>query len=461
MKDIGDLSFKAVLEHANIGVIIHDWDTSIIYINPTGLELLGLTYEEAIGLNSYNSTLTLIDEEGKVLMIENYPVNKVKQSRERVSNQFIGLINHTKSEVSWFLVNAYFEGDDKKEKFIITTVIDISESKERFCFEDVVENTQDMVVITDAKNISYPEGPKIVYVNKAFETLTGYSSSEVIGETPRILQGNLTDSKAKMRISEALMANQEVTETLLNYDSRGRPYWVQMNIIPLKNKYNEVTHFAAIERDVSKSKFQTEQLEKRNNDLKELKRNLEEIVQQRTFELQKAKSQLEKLAFFDPLTNIPNRRFFSQQVIKLVKGCSRRGDAIAFGLLDIDNFKSINDTYGHNVGDSILVNLGKLLTILLRADDVFCRFGGEEFAFAVVLKKPLHVKSVADKLIDAIRKMKSLTDIDNSINITVSMGINVIHANENINIDDEIKKADVAMYKAKKLGKDRYNLILS
>jgi diguanylate cyclase (GGDEF)-like protein/PAS domain S-box-containing protein len=460
MTDIDNLSFKVLLEHAHIGVIIHGWDTSIIYINPTGLELLRLTYDQAIGRDAFDPHWTFIDETGNILLLEDYPVNRVKRNKERIVNEVIGVIDSTKDDISWFLINAYYEGYDSEKRFIVVTLTDISESKQLFSFQDVVENTQDMVVITDAKNIKHPDGPKIVYVNKAFEELTGYSSSDVIGETPRILQGALTDGGGKSRISSALEAKKEVTETLLNYDSKGRPYWVEMNIIPLRNKFYEITHFAAIQRNVSESKFQTEQLRKRNSDLKDLKNNLEEIVKERTLELQKAKSQLEKIAFFDPLTNIPNRRFFTNQVYKLVKSCIRHGGMVAFGIFDVDNFKSLNDTYGHSVGDMVLVELGRLLISTLRVDDVYCRFGGEEFAFALILKEMSGVESVSDKILNAVRSVEVLLDNGEIIAITVSMGINVTHPNEGTDIDHEIKKADLAMYEAKNTGKDRCNITL-
>ena len=459
MNGISDLNFKNLLEYAQVGVIIHNWDTSIVYINPIGLQLLNLDYEQAIGRDTYDPNWTLIDEQSNLMSVDDYPVNIVKATKNKVVNKIIGVVGGAKKDISWFMANAYFEGHDNDKNFIVVTITDISDAKQQISFQDVVENTQDMVVITDAKNIKHPEGPKIIYVNKAFEVLTGYTSAEVIGETPRILQGDLTDSKGKQRIYAALERREEVTETLLNYDVRGRPYWVEMNIIPLKNKFDEVTHFAAIQRDVSKSKFQTEQLEKRNKDLKELKVNLENLVQERTFELQQAKSQLEKIAFFDPLTGIPNRRFFSDQVNKLVKGSVRRGGIIAFGLFDVDNFKAVNDTYGHDVGDRLLVELANILTHILRIDDVFCRFGGEEFAFAVILKEVDDAEPVAEKLINAIRNLKVPVEGENTINVTVSMGLNVVSPNNSTDIDDEIKKSDAAMYQVKKSGKDRYKII--
>lgn len=459
MKYIEGLSFQAILKHAHIGVIIHDWNTSIVYINPNGLKMMRLTYEQAIGRDVYDPHWTFIDEAGNILAVDDYPVNLVKRNRERVKNKIVGVIDSTKDEISWLLINAYYEGLDEKNEFIVVTMTDISDSKQRFSFRDIVENTQDMVVVTDAKNIVYPDGPKIVYVNKAFEKLTGYKADDVIGETPRILQGNLTDTAGKQRIATALKNHEEITETLLNYDASGRPYWVEMNIIPLKNKFEEVTHFAAIQRDVSKATFQAEQLERRNNDLKILKSGLEKLVNERTLELEKAKSELEKIAFFDPLTKIPNRRFFLNQVHKLLKSCIRHDSIMMFGIIDVDNFKNINDSYGHNIGDVVLVELGNLLTRTLRLDDVYCRYGGEEFAFAAELKEFEHGKTVAEKLIKSIRELKIDIGQGNTISITASIGISVIKATEQSKFTDEMNRADIAMYEIKNNGKNAYKIV--
>lgn len=456
MKNISELSFKALLEHASIGIIIHAWDSSIVYANPTALDLLRITYDQAIGKDAFDAQWSFLDEAGKIVMVDDYPVNKVRRTKERLRDEVLGVIDSSKEDVTWFMVNAYYEGNETNDKFVVVTFSDISHVKQSFSFEEVVENTQDIVVVTEASNIQYPAGPKIVYVNKAFEKLTGYKKEDVIGETPRILQGELTDKEGKNRIFKALENNEEITETLLNYDVNGRPYWLEMNIVPLRNKYNEVTHFAAIERDVSSSKFQSEQLEKRNQDLKALKNDLELLVQARTLELQKAKAKLEKIAFFDPLTNIPNRRFFTVQANKMVNSCLRRGGMVVFGLLDIDNFKAINDTYGHDVGDIVLVDLAELLRENFREDDVYCRLGGEEFAFAAVIDQESGAAVIAEKLVMAIRSLGCTTSSEQSIKVTASLGVNVCTAESEFDLDEKIKQADIAMYQAKLSGKDRY-----
>ncbi|GAA3920257.1 diguanylate cyclase [Litoribacillus peritrichatus] len=459
MSDINELNLKTLLEHAHIGVVIHRYDTSIVYANPTALRLLRLNYEQMIGKDAFDPQWSFLDDAGKKLLIDDYPVNKVKRTNDRLSNEVIGIIDSSRAEISWVMVNAYLEGTSKdNNSFIIVTFTDVSDSKELFSFQDIVENTQDVVIVTEAEDIKSPTGPKIVYVNKALERLTGYKKQDIIGETPRVLQGTLTDNDAKRRIHKALEDNLPVTETLLNYDSTGRPYWVEMNIIPLKNKYGEVTHFAAIERDISERKFHQEQLEQRNKDLKELKRNLETLVEERTLELQKAKAKLEKIAFFDPLTNIPNRRFFIDQANKLFSACSRRDSLVAVGLIDIDNFKVLNDTYGHDVGDAVLVKLAEVFTHLFRIDDAYCRFGGEEFAFAVAISQTSDAEAMSHRLLSSIRDIKLRTEAGHTLAITASLGINVQQATPEMDLEKELKQADMAMYEAKKSGKDQFVL---
>ena len=457
MTEFYGLNLKNLLEKAHAGIIIHHWDTSIVYANPTAMDLFGLTPEQVIGKDVFDSHWSFLDDGGKRLAIEDYPVNKVKRTQEPVINEIMGVVGKDRNE-RWFMVNAYPEGEPGNEnRSIIVTFNDISDFKQLYFFSDIVENTQDIVIVCEAKNIKYPTGPKIVYVNKAFETLTGYKKEDVLGETPRILQGDLTDKAAMSRIQSALIHHEAITETLLNYDINGRPYWIEMNIIPLKNKYGEVTHFGAIERDVSERKFHLEQLQFRNQELKSLKNELEQLVHERTIELQKANEKLEKIAFYDPLTNIPNRRFFNDQVSRLIKSCNRRKLSIAFGLLDIDDFKLVNDTHGHDAGDAILTELASYLGQFCRVDEAYCRYGGEEFAFAVAIEKESDLDGLATRLIDGIRGLKSSVD-GNNLSITASAGFKVCNPHGIVDFEKAMKQADIALYQSKQNGKNRVTI---
>lgn len=457
MTDFYGLNLKNLLEKAHVGVVVHRWDTSIVYANPTALRLLGLSFEEVSNKVTSDLTWDFVDYAGNKLLEENYPVNKVKRTQKSVTNEIIGIVNNDNKSL-WFMINAYPEGEVGSDtRSIIVTFNDISDFKQLYFFSDIVENTQDIVIVCEADNIQYPTGPKIVYVNKAFETLTGYTKEEVLGETPRILQGDLTDKAAMARINVALSNQVAITETLLNYDIKGRPYWIEMNIIPLKNKNGEVTHFGAIERDVSERKFHLEQLQFRNQELKSLKNELEQLVRERTLELQKANEKLEKIAFFDPLTNIPNRRFFIDQVHRLIKSCNRRKVSIAFGLIDIDDFKLVNDTHGHDAGDLILVELASYLEKFCRVDEAFCRYGGEEFAFAVAIENESDLDSLTSRLIEGIRGLKPTLD-GHDLSITASAGFKLCKPSDYLDFEKAMKQADIALYHSKQNGKNRVTI---
>jgi PAS domain S-box-containing protein len=138
-----------------------------------------------------------------------------------------------------------------------------------FSLEDVVRFANDIVIITEAFPLDEP-GPKIVYVNKAFTRLTGYTREEVLGKSLRILQEPESDSDKKAKIRAALEKREPVRTTIVNYSKSGKAYWLDINIIPLKNKRGEVTHFAAIERDLTEIKEAEKEIKAKNQELLEL-----------------------------------------------------------------------------------------------------------------------------------------------------------------------------------------------
>lgn len=409
MNGIDAISLQTLLENAHIGVVIHRWDTSIVYANPTALKLLRLTYEQIIGRDLADPQWRFIDDGNRVLHHNEFPANKVKRFRNPVTNEIMGVLDGNRKNATWFLVNAYMDEADKLEdSFIIVTFNDITDSKNLFSYENILQNSQDIVIVTEAGDIDSPTGPKIIYVNAAFEKLTGYSASDVIGETPRILQGKHTDPDTLARIRTALLEKKSIREKILNYGKTGHPYWLDMNIFPLTNRYGDITHYAAIERDITEQMYHAEQLEKRNKDLKLLKDNLEQLVSQRTDELRMANQQLERLAFNDSLTNLPNRRSFNDHAAKQI----------------------------------------------FRQEDIYGRIGGEEFAFSIIIGNKSDAELICNRLLDSLREKKILLDCNQHISITASIGYSLASPNTEICFDEEMRRADQALYQAKNNGRN-------
>jgi PAS domain S-box-containing protein len=146
--------------------------------------------------------------------------------------------------------------------------------------QSVVEHTKDAIIITDAEPKDEP-GPGIVYCNTAFTTQTGYSPEEVIGRSPRFLQGQGTDRQELDRVREALASWSPVDTELLNYDSKGRPFWVEFSIFPVADSKGRYTNWVSVQRDITKKK-------KRKQELHELNQSLEHKVLERTRELSHA-----------------------------------------------------------------------------------------------------------------------------------------------------------------------------
>ncbi len=455
MNDFNGVTLHTLLENANIGVVIHRWDTSVVYANPTALRLLRLSHDQIIGKTAMDPQWRFIDEANHPLPYDNFPVSLVKRFKAPLNNEVIGVIDSIESTPTWFMINAYPEfAKEIDDSFIIVTFNDISDQKNLFSFSEIVDNAQDVIIVTEADNIDKPLGPRIVYVNKAFEQLTGYSKEEAVGETPRILQGKETDLDELAKIKKALVNKTAISTTILNYSKTGHPYWLNINIFPLQNKYGEITHFAALERDVTSEKYYAEQLESKNKTLKEIKENLEQIIHQKTQELHDANKQLYHHAYFDLLTKIPNRRSFTEQAIKQFSRGKREKVYVLTGLIDIDLFKKVNDTYGHDVGDLVLKEVAQTLSSFFRQEDVYGRFGGEEFAFCILITEQGKAFEICERFREKVaEKVIDLKD-NTKLSITVSIGAAVTFDDESVTLEEEIKRADIALYDAKNSGRN-------
>lgn len=125
---------------------------------------------------------------------------------------------------------------------------------EKLPFKSVLDQTDDIVIITEVEPLDEPFGPKIIYVNQAFTTLTGYTEEEALGKTPRILQGDKTDKNTLKLIRGALERKEAIHVELLNYAKDKSEYWLDFTIIPIKDSKGDIKYFAAIEHDITERK---------------------------------------------------------------------------------------------------------------------------------------------------------------------------------------------------------------
>lgn len=197
-------------------------------------------------------------------------------------------------------------------------------------------------------------------------------------------------------------------------------------------------------------------IKKSESDLILLNSNLEHRVDERTHQLKEANTQLTKLAHFDSLTGLSNRIMLFQQIQNLVLHAKRKDEQFAVLFLDLDGFKSVNDIYGHDAGDFVLISIARLLTSLIRESDIVSRLGGDEFVIVLNnVQRENDSSIIAEKCINLINKPIVLEGT--TIHVGTSIGISHYPRNSD-NAETLIKYADKSMYKAKKSGKNNYSI---
>ena len=175
----------------------------------------------------------------------------------------------------------------------------------------------------------------------------------------------------------------------------------------------------------------------------------------------KLKMQLKLLSITDSMTKLYNRRYFEETANNYFELAKRNESIVTLLMLDVDNFKHINDTYGHKVGDIVLIELSNLLQNLTRKSDIICRFGGEEFIILLSQTNIDTANIIAEKIRVNIENHAIKLDKLNDLKITVSIGVSQVNILTDKNIEDCIKRSDEALYKAKNSGKNKVILISS
>lgn len=299
--------------------------------------------------------------------------------------------------------------------------------------EVCIDHMNDAIMITEAEPISNP-GPRIVWVNKIFYERHGYSPEEVIGNTPRMLQGPDTDRTTLDRVREALSKWLPIRAELLNYRKDGTSYWNEFEIVPVANDKGWFTHWVSVQRDTTERK------------------QMEERVHQ--------------LAFYDPLTKLPNRRLLDDRLSQTLSASKRSGRYGTLMFLDLDNFKLVNDSHGHGVGDALLRQVADQLKKCVRETDIVSRFGGDEFVvllsdlFADQAASIKRASIIAEKIRSAITKPYHLAvsqdgQAEHMVEhrCSASLGV-VMFAGQQASQIDLLKWADTAMYQAKNAGRN-------
>ncbi|OHD09191.1 MAG: hypothetical protein A2086_10790 [Spirochaetes bacterium GWD1_27_9] len=297
-----------------------------------------------------------------------------------------------------------------------------------------VEQSPASIVITDLDG-------NITYVNPKFISLTGYNFLELKGKNPRILKTEHTPSSVYKNMWHIISSGGIWTGEFLNKKKNGELYWERAAISSIKNTEGKIINYIAVKEDITQQKLIEIALQTSNHKLEE---NIKEI--------EKLKNQLYEQAIRDPLTKLYNRRYLEERIDLDFQTAARTKINLSIAMLDIDHFKSINDTFGHDAGDIVLTNLSKFLSNSIRKTDFIYRYGGEEFLLVFIDCDVKSAKILSEKI--RMNFSEYISEIDNhKIKVTLSIGISSYPQQGN-DFHKIISNADEALYISKNSGRN-------
>ncbi len=286
-----------------------------------------------------------------------------------------------------------------------------------------VARLNDMVMIAKANPPPSAEQP-IVFVNDALLRRSGYTREQLLGQSMRMLHGPETDRREVARVVHAMHTLEPVSVELVNYTRAGEPFWVEMELVPFADEEGVNTHWVLVGRDVT--------------------------------ERRKAADAIHQLAFYDVLTGLPNRRLLMDRMQRqLDAGAAAPHAAVMF--IDLDHFKNVNDARGHATGDLLLRAAAQRLAQLAGTTDTVARLGGDEFVMLLAGLGTGEAEAAHGALAMAARVRAALAqpfDIGGQCyQSSASIGVTLL-PRAGQTVDDLLREADIAMYRAKAGGRN-------
>ena len=301
------------------------------------------------------------------------------------------------------------------------TVQDITERKavdEQLRIAAAAFESQEGMLVTDAAGV-------VLRVNKAFTDTTGYAPEDIVGQTPSLLRSGRHDAAFYSAMWESITRKGAWQGEVWDKHKSGRIYPKWLNISAVKGADGQVTHYIGTHYDITERK--------------------------------KAEEKINTLAFYDQLTALPNRVLLMDRLSRVMAAGLRTGNFAALLFIDLDNFKTLNDTQGHEMGDMLLKQVAARLTQSIRDEDTAARQGGDEFVVLLAGLGPVEkdaarvAEAVAEKILAELNQTYALGTL--SHHSGASIGVTLFRGHQ-ASVDDLMKQADLAMYRAKASGRN-------
>ncbi|WP_019868060.1 bacteriohemerythrin [Methylovulum miyakonense] len=404
---------RAIIDNEPECIKIIDAQGYVVMMNPAGLDMIEAdTLGQVIG----KPVLNMIAPKYRQAYAE-LQQRVLAGEAMQIQYEILGF----KGACRWLETHAVPMKEANGNVMLLAVTRDISERKkaeQQLRIAAIVFESQEGMMVTDADNV-------ILQVNKAFTDITGYSAEEIVGKDPRILHSGREGQEFFTAMWESVHETGAWHGEIWNRRKNGEIYPQYLTITAVKDQEGVVTHHVGTLTDIT------------------LRKSAEEKI--------------ERLAFYDPLTNLPNRRLLQDRLKSALASSFRHGRKGALLFIDLDNFKTLNDTLGHDMGDLLLQQVAERLVLCVREVDTVARLGGDEF---VVMLEELgsspteaakQAETIGNKILATINQPFKL--VAHSYHSTPSIGITLFNGHDH-SVDDLLKQADIAMYQAKMSGRN-------
>lgn len=407
--------FRRLVEMAPDAIVVRDYAAGrIVDANPQAEKLFGCSREELLQ-GDLDRFYADVQPDGLT------PMQSMDRVQTVVLRQGSAVIERVLRRPDGTELVCEARGDDISDegrKLVRVSYLDITERKraeERLQLAaSVFSHAREGIMITDAQGI-------IIDVNHTFTQISGYSREESLGRKPSMLQSGRHGPEFYARLWDALLGDGHWSGEIWDRRKSGEVYAELLTISAVRDAAGRTLHYVALFSDITP-----------------MKEHL---------------SQIEHLAHFDALTRLPNRVLLADRLQQAMAQSQRRQQALVLAYLDLDGFKAVNDRYGHEVGDELLIVLSQRMKGALREGDTLARLGGDEFvALLVDLVHEQDADPVLDRLLEA-----AATPVDQGglrLQVSASIGVSV-YPRHGMSADLLLRQADLAMYRAKQAGRNR------
>lgn len=407
--------FQAILDHSPMGVWMLGIDGRLKFVNKTFCTAMGLP--ESVFLSAEHYTCLLPTAVSANCVKSDQAC--YEQEAPHLSYEWLTFVDGREHYLE--ITKVKLRDPEGRVIGLIAQAADITERKlaeEKLRLTaKVFSNTLEGIAITDVAG-------NIIEVNEAFCKITGYERQELLGINPRILQSGHQSHQFYEAMWQEILSNGHWAGEVWNRKKDGEIFAEWLSISAITDDQGQITHYAGISSDITLIKHH--------------------------------ERQLERIAHFDALTGIPNRALLADRMKQAIARTAREQNMMAICYLDLDGFKPINDTLGHEAGDRVLIEIAQRIQRTIRGGDTVARLGGDEFVVLLLgLERGEECSLTLKRLLAAISE--PIEQLLRPVGVSASIGVSIYPLDDE-DADTLLRHADQAMYVAKQSGKNRFHI---